>query len=349
MNLSLCSQMGRSMVEMLGVLSIMGVLSLGVLAGYSYAIDKYSANETTHDVNLRMTDLIVHLEQKPDMEPEDLTGMAQEWGEKGTIYPMEFVYDTKNGDIEYAVEVITVPKRVCRMVFDNLINQYIIEVGDKRYENQTDENICASFETMAFYLKPEMIGGTAQDMCGDSICSACQECDEGTKQCVPVPNATKICEDENNHQGWCEDGVCKLGNCLNCSEGQFCADKNIDCQNPYPDHCENLDFSIHEIAGIEYHVSNHVMSWWDSVSACQALGYSGIVGITDLLVDGVSGKKNALAEGLFDILGGQWIWTRDLSNNMTPPCYAWFVSLTAGVITGNSRFNTGLSGYAVCK
>lgn len=39
------SQIGRSMVEMLGVLAIIGVLSIGALAGYSYALQKYRVNE----------------------------------------------------------------------------------------------------------------------------------------------------------------------------------------------------------------------------------------------------------------------------------------------------------------
>ena len=36
---------GRSMVEMLGVLAVIGVLSVGGIAGYTYAMNKYYANE----------------------------------------------------------------------------------------------------------------------------------------------------------------------------------------------------------------------------------------------------------------------------------------------------------------
>jgi competence protein ComGC len=38
-------QSGRSMIEMLGVLVIAGVLSVGALAGYSYAMKKHEANK----------------------------------------------------------------------------------------------------------------------------------------------------------------------------------------------------------------------------------------------------------------------------------------------------------------
>ncbi len=39
------NQTGRSMVEMLGVLAIIGVLSIGGIAGYTIAMKRYRANE----------------------------------------------------------------------------------------------------------------------------------------------------------------------------------------------------------------------------------------------------------------------------------------------------------------
>ena len=38
-------ELGRSMVEMLGVLAIIGVLSVGAIAGYSKAMMKYKLNK----------------------------------------------------------------------------------------------------------------------------------------------------------------------------------------------------------------------------------------------------------------------------------------------------------------
>lgn len=42
---------GRSMVEMLGVLAIIGVLSVGAIAGYSKAMRKYRINKLTEQLN----------------------------------------------------------------------------------------------------------------------------------------------------------------------------------------------------------------------------------------------------------------------------------------------------------
>ena len=45
------NQSGRSMIEMLGVLAIIGVLSIGGIAGYSKAMFKYKMNKTLDIVN----------------------------------------------------------------------------------------------------------------------------------------------------------------------------------------------------------------------------------------------------------------------------------------------------------
>ena len=44
------NQLGRSMVEMLGVLAIIGVLSVGAIAGYSKAMFKHKANQAINQV-----------------------------------------------------------------------------------------------------------------------------------------------------------------------------------------------------------------------------------------------------------------------------------------------------------
>jgi Tfp pilus assembly protein FimT len=45
------SEHGRSMVEMLGVLAIIGVLSIGAIAGYSTAMNKYKMNKTVNQIS----------------------------------------------------------------------------------------------------------------------------------------------------------------------------------------------------------------------------------------------------------------------------------------------------------
>ena len=46
------NETGRSMIEMLGVLAIIGVLSVGGIAGYSKAMQKYRINKTIEQITL---------------------------------------------------------------------------------------------------------------------------------------------------------------------------------------------------------------------------------------------------------------------------------------------------------
>ena len=49
---------GRSMIEMLGVLAIVGVLSVGGIAGYSKAMTKYKTNKLREEINLISTNIM---------------------------------------------------------------------------------------------------------------------------------------------------------------------------------------------------------------------------------------------------------------------------------------------------
>ena len=49
---------GRSMVEMLGVLAIIGVLSVGAIAGYSKAMMKYKLNQHAVAVNMLINNVL---------------------------------------------------------------------------------------------------------------------------------------------------------------------------------------------------------------------------------------------------------------------------------------------------
>lgn len=51
------NEQGRSMIEMLGVLAIVGVLSVGGIAGYSKAMNKFKTNKAIDQVNMLSTNI----------------------------------------------------------------------------------------------------------------------------------------------------------------------------------------------------------------------------------------------------------------------------------------------------
>ena len=195
-------QSGRSMVEILGTLAVMGVLSIGGIMGYSYGMDRYKVNATINDINLRMMDLITQTINHPNSDIK----LSNEWGNKGTIYPMdisEIIYD--DGTSEYALEVNDVPKQVCEMVFNDLISSYSIEIGENHYDNiiGISDNVCDEENTMLFY--PQKCSG--KDENGNCIvCADGLEWFDSVGECR-LPNGCP--EDYPALRPYCGETVCK--------------------------------------------------------------------------------------------------------------------------------------------
>lgn len=61
------TQLGRSMIEMLGVLAVIGVLSVAGIAGYSKAIDRYKVNETINQITYIVQNTRDLFKTQPDL------------------------------------------------------------------------------------------------------------------------------------------------------------------------------------------------------------------------------------------------------------------------------------------
>ena len=131
---------GRSMVEMLGTLAIIGVLSIGGIAGYSYGMDKYRANTIMNDVNLRAIDLIAQANRGG-------TPNLSEWP---TITAGKYTIGLENGTI--GIQVSDLPESICQMVFDGMINNATVKIGTTEYDSATDDDVCGDTNTMVFYV-----------------------------------------------------------------------------------------------------------------------------------------------------------------------------------------------------
>lgn len=144
------TQSGRSMVEMLGVLAIIGVLSITAIAGYNYAINKYRTNETIQDMQLRLTDVLrtkAGPAEKIEMEMGSVTKIG---------YPIEAkVSDT---DVNYfSFELQNVPSAVCKQLVKSdwklPIHLYV------NTQKDPDSSVCDSAENvpMRFEFSKEFL------------------------------------------------------------------------------------------------------------------------------------------------------------------------------------------------
>ena len=99
------------MIEMLGVLAIIGVLSITALVGFTYAMNKHRANETIYDVMLRGTNVPMvdeNYASKPSGHEFRFPDLPA-----GTYYPMT---TKKDAGSSYYVEATGVTYRVCEMI-----------------------------------------------------------------------------------------------------------------------------------------------------------------------------------------------------------------------------------------
>ena len=160
---------GRSMVEMLGTLAIMGVLSIGGIMGYSYAVDKYRANATINDVNLRIVDLIAQANRGGDLS-------LSEWPTKSTVgYDIGLEKDATTSKNTGGIQVSSVPNRVCEFLGEMTdVSNITLKIMGTDYTKGS----CGEENVMVFFQSDVVngIGGT-QPCNGpvvDGKCEACQ-------------------------------------------------------------------------------------------------------------------------------------------------------------------------------
>ena len=94
MNMMKTNETGRSMIEMLGVLAIIGVLSVGGIAGYSKAMNKFKTNKVADNVSMIVTNIrTLYAQQKTyeDLDNAEAVSMG--------VIPDELVSDRDAGTL----------------------------------------------------------------------------------------------------------------------------------------------------------------------------------------------------------------------------------------------------------
>ncbi len=130
---------GRSMLEMLGVLAIIGVLSIGALSAYTAAMNKHRANRILHDVSLAFAEI-----QTKEEVPEGLLDVGFTPDSGLTINAF------RNNDGYDFVQIEGVLSNVCEnlLQYKNSGNIGLIYSAD----GTTELTTCGNNQTMIFGL-----------------------------------------------------------------------------------------------------------------------------------------------------------------------------------------------------
>lgn len=137
------NQFGRSMIEMLGVLAIIGVLSVGGIAGYSQAMEKWKTNKVLSEYSYLIYGLIEHLSDYQNLTSKN-SGEASSIGLQEAIMaagivPQTWSMGNKSARTLYDSEgnTVNIFSRNQRLVVDLYIGTH--------YKNDDGKSVSANF------------------------------------------------------------------------------------------------------------------------------------------------------------------------------------------------------------
>ncbi len=124
-------QAGRSMIEMLGVLAIIGVLSVGGIAGYSKAMNKFKTNKVADNVSMLVANIkTLYAQQKTygGLTNESAVAMGVVPDELGTTAKLTNAF---NGDVYISTADSTKDddNKAFNIVFDGLSREACITLA----------------------------------------------------------------------------------------------------------------------------------------------------------------------------------------------------------------------------
>lgn len=131
------TQSGRSMVEMLGVLAIIGVLSVGAIAGYSKAMFKYKLNKQTTQIGYILDYLIANQDALKGADFQ-LKNILNKLG----VLPDDMIKD----NTEYAYDVFNSRIKLENHAADSSSG---VALGVEINSGDNASEICRNFMTMA--------------------------------------------------------------------------------------------------------------------------------------------------------------------------------------------------------
>ena len=293
------SQSGRSMVEMLGTLAIIGVLSVGGIMGYSYGMDKWRASATLNDVNLRMIDLVTQV-----LQGRNDIALSNEWATTGQAgYPIGLF---PNIDNEPSIIVEQVPSSVCKLLLSGSSDTQDIFVGlkssdqiDGNWYSGSNEDICeGGNKDMLFALNEEVLANLPNNDSGseDDTMTECKTnadchtdkpfCNEG--KCVECITDS----DCNSRNKYCTSNMCEkcpddkpvydtlTQQCAECLEDSDCKEAGYYCFGdsyspdiPHNTLCKKISTMPN------YHGTDLLLvsigsapDWWNAKKACEIIG-----------------------------------------------------------------------------
>ena len=229
-------QSGRSMSEMLGVLAIVGLLSIGGLLAYRLGMNRHNANSILDDVNR----FAFVMQERSDSLPLNALVNKGDFSVNGPFGMEGFVGSAPE---YFSIKVFNIPEGVCDALLEKASVGYVVRVNPNgatgRLYVSTNQDLCVGNNDVVLYfgdtdyLEDEIVstlageGGEGNEGGETPACPNGQHLENGDcVACPSIPNCQNY--DQSCKCTGCDDyydltttGVCcpYVTNCQSYGEG----------------------------------------------------------------------------------------------------------------------------------
>lgn len=261
-------QSGRSMVEMLGVLAVVGIISIGGLYGYTYAMKRHRANELLNEANKRAVVVASQL-------------MA---GRTGNIddFPEPSGYDFGLQGPKDKKFSLTLTKAGGGAIDSAICEQMKTLTEDTGIMVITGTCNNASTLTMTFNEDLSKVGfeDTSETITCDPACDSNNNeiCEDGN--CIK-PSDTNGCTKNSDCDSWCTEN--NYDHCYCSITGQEASSSSsYDCSyNNFSGTCANSEVASDGTIPSGLVRAKNTLNWWSAVNFCKSLDRS-LITLSDL-------------------------------------------------------------------
>ena len=213
---------GRSMVEMLGTLAVIGVLSVGSIAGYRYAMDNYYTNEILAGASQRAVLVAAQIASGREASLKEFDKIETAGGRFGR----EVKTDIEG---EFGITVTGVKESVCKNILK--ATEGTDTILAKTDGSDLTEGDCSGDENTFMFVYSNDLGKGGEDTdpaCADVTCPEGSTCSRGQCQCS---NGLFVCGTQCCAEGTYCTGPNVSGGSYTCVKPTSGCTKNSDCKD----------------------------------------------------------------------------------------------------------------------